>query len=96
LTDIVVQENLPTTAYKYSGRLDYDTSYFWQVAATKPLPSELSPVFCFTTVPEPTVPQAPAPFYNRLLSWLQVSVLINVLGFVILTGMIIVFSRRRM
>lgn len=96
LTDIVIQENLPTTAYKYSGRLDYDTSYFWQVAATKPLPSELSPVFCFTTVPEPTVPQAPAPFYDRLLSWLQVSVLINVLGFVILTGMIIVFSRRRM
>jgi hypothetical protein len=94
LTDIVVQDYLPTTAYKYNGRLDYDTSYFWQVTPTKPLPGEPSPVFCFITVVEPTPSQVPSPLYDQLLQWLQVSVLINVLGFVSVLGMIIVFSRR--
>ena len=96
LTDIVVLENLPTTAYKYSGRLDYDTGYFWQVVACKPLPSEPSPVFSFTTEPEPPVLQVAPPLYEHLLHWLQISVLINVLGFAFILGMMIVFSRRKM
>jgi photosystem II stability/assembly factor-like uncharacterized protein len=93
LTDIIVRETLPTTAYKYSGRLDYDTSYFWQVAATKPLPGEPSPVFSFTTVSEPSPAMAVPP--DRLLQWLQISVFINIIGFVILIGLVIVFGRRR-
>jgi hypothetical protein len=95
LTDIVVQENLPTTAYKYSGRLDYDSCYFWQVVATKPVPSEPSPVFSFTTVASTSPPAIPSPDY-KLVQWLQVSILINVLGFVITVGVIILFRNRRL
>jgi hypothetical protein len=94
MTDIVFQESLPTTAYRYGGRLDYGTPYFWQIAATKPLPSEPSPVFSFTTTSRPSPPETP-PLYEKLLQWLQISVLINVFGFVIIAGMIIVFRNRR-
>jgi len=95
LTDIIVQEDLPTTAYKYAGRLDYDTCYFWQVAATRPVPSEPSPVFSFTTASRPTAPTAPPPYYE-LLQWLQASVLINVVGFAIVIAMIALLRSRRM
>ncbi len=94
LTDIIVRENLPTTAYRYGGRLDYDTSYFWQVSATKPLPSELSPVFSFTTAASPPLSPA-APPYDKLLQWLQISALINVFGFVAIVAIIILLRKRR-
>jgi hypothetical protein len=92
LTDIIVRENLPTTAYRYGGRLDYDTSYFWQVAATKPLPSEPSPVFSFTTAASPAPPPAP---YDELLRWLQISTLINVFGFIAIAATLILLRSRR-
>ena len=94
LSEIIVDEMTPTTAYKYNGRLDYDTSYFWQVTATKPLPGEPSPVFSFTTSAEPPPPQTSAPLYQQLLQWLQISVLINVFGFVGIAALMIIFSRR--
>ena len=95
LTDIIVQESLPTTAYRYSGRLDYDTPYFWQIAATKPLPSEPSPVFSFITASKPSTPPEAPSLYGQLLQWLQISVLINILGFVIIVAMMILFRSRR-
>jgi hypothetical protein len=95
LTDIIVQESLPTTAYRFGGRLDYDTPYFWQVAATKPLPSDPSPVFSFTTLSRPSPPPEAPPLYNQLLQWLQISVLINVLGFVIIAAVMILLTSRR-
>jgi hypothetical protein len=93
LTDIIVRENLPTTAYRYGGRLDYDTSYFWQVSATKPLPSEPSPVFSFTTTANPKPP--PTTPYDKLLHWLQISTLINVFGFIAIAATLILFRSRR-
>jgi hypothetical protein len=95
LTEIIAQESLPTTAYRYSGRLDYDTPYFWQVIAIKPLPSEPSPVFSFSTTSRPSPPPEIPPLYNQLLQWLQISVLINVLGFVIIVAVMILFKSRR-
>ncbi|MFC2050076.1 hypothetical protein ACFLTN_02730, partial [Chloroflexota bacterium] len=95
LTDIVVRERLPTTAYRYGGRLDYGTSYFWQVAATKPLPSEPSPVFSFTTTTEPSPSPATPPHCYELMTWLQISTIINVLGFVTIVAMIILSRSRR-
>ncbi|MEW6143208.1 MAG: hypothetical protein AB1597_08695 [Chloroflexota bacterium] len=41
------------TVFTYTGTLEYGTTYFWQVWATKPAPSEKSPVFIFTTVYQP-------------------------------------------
>ena len=98
LEHTLVEETVPTTAYEYRGRLDYDTNYFWQVAATKPLPSEPSPVFSFTTESSTVLPPAaaPEPCY-KLLRWLQASVLMHVLVLVIvLVGLIMVllWSRR--
>jgi len=95
LTDIVVRESLPTTAYRYGGRLDHGTGYFWQVTTTKPLPSEPSPVFSFTTTTGPSPSPAAPPHYHELLRWLQVSTIINVLGFATIVAMIILFRSRR-
>ena len=95
LENVIVQENLPTTAYKYNGRLDYDTCYFWQVTATKPVPSEPSPVFSFTTVAKPTPSSIPSLLYHQILHWLQASVLVNILGFSMVVATIILFRSRR-
>ncbi len=93
LRGIIVQESLPTTAYKFNGRLDYETCYFWQVTATKPVPGEPSPVFSFTTIAGPSSESTPQSSHRR---WLQTSVLLNVLLFiVILVGGTIVLVKRR-
>lgn len=92
LWNILVEETVPTTAYKYDGELDYQTSYFWQVTATKPVPSEPSPVFSFTTEARPvpvSVSRAASPALQQVLHWLQVSILINILGFIILLAVIL-------
>ena len=95
LTNVLAEETVLTTAYEYRGRLDYDTSYFWQVTGTKPLPSEPSSVFSFTTEGRPTpLPAAPPPSYE-ILRWLQASILINVLTVVIMLGVIIMLLRNR-
>lgn len=57
LTNIVTLAEVTTTAYAYEGALDYSTSYFWQVMAIQPAPSDPSPVFTFYTEAKP----APAP-----------------------------------
>ncbi len=91
LWNILAEETVPTTAYKYDGELDYQTSYFWQVTATKPVPSEPSPVFSFTTEASPvplSVSRAASPALQQVLHWLQVSILINILGFIILLAVI--------
>jgi hypothetical protein len=57
LTDIIRTAEVATSSYVYEGTLDYNTSYFWQVMALKPAPSDPSPVFSFNT----QVPQLPQP-----------------------------------
>jgi len=89
LKNIVAKETVPTTAYEYGGELDYGTSYFWQVTANKPVPSEPSPVFSFTTEARPVpVPVSPSPALQQVLHWLQASILINILGFITLLAAI--------
>ena len=95
LRNILVEDTVPTTAYEYDGRLDYDTSYFWQVTATSPLPSEPSPVFSFTTESLPVPLSTAASFPYQILHWLQASILINVLGFAITMAIIVIYRNRR-
>lgn len=45
----LVSSPVSGTTFTYSGTLDYGTTYFWQVWATKPAPGEKSPIFTFTT-----------------------------------------------
>jgi len=68
LTQVVVREKVPISAYVYNGKLDWGTTYFWRVKAIEPVPSEPSVVSGFTVVSAPelvapaaTVVAAPTP-----------------------------------
>jgi len=58
LTQVVVKEKVPASAYIYSGQLDWGTTYFWQVRAIEPVPSEPSVVGIFTVISQPTAASA--------------------------------------
>ena len=66
LTAIVSTAEVPTTSYVYQGTLDYSTSYFWQVTATQPAPSDPSLVFTFTTEAKPLPAPQPEPQATEL------------------------------
>ena len=76
LTQIVVKEDVPTSAYQCSGKLDWGTTYFWQVKALEPVLSEPA-TGTFTVMPEPqpapliTPAAAPTPFWV----WLVIGIL---------------------
>jgi hypothetical protein len=40
LAQVIVREDVPSSAYQYRGSLDWGTTYFWQVRALEPVPSE--------------------------------------------------------
>jgi len=73
LTQVVVKEEVPSSAYIYSGELDWDTTYFWQVKAIEPVPSEPSVIGVFTVMPQPSTPAMvvpvtpPTPFWIWLI-----------------------------
>ena len=53
LQNIVAEGFTTTTSYELEGMLEYDTSYFWQVSAIEPVPSDASAVFTFHTISAP-------------------------------------------
>jgi len=59
LSQIVIKEQVPTSAYQYSDTLDWGTTYFWQVKAVAPVPSEPA-INTFTVMSEPRVAPPPA------------------------------------
>ena len=76
LTEIVVKEKVPTSAYIYSGKLDWGTTYFWQVKAIEPVPSEPSGIGVFTVMPQPTTPVImPVTPSTPLWIWLVIGIL---------------------
>jgi hypothetical protein len=50
LTQLIVKVKVPTTAYKYDGKLEWNAAHFWQVRALEPIASEPSPVASFTVI----------------------------------------------
>jgi hypothetical protein len=65
LQQVVVKADVPTTSYLYTGTLDYNTTYYWQVRAIEPIVSDVSPIGTFTVMAQqqpvtPTV-ETPAP-----------------------------------
>jgi hypothetical protein len=50
-----------TTAYKYDGKLDFKTTYFWRARGIEPTVTDWSPVASFTVEAAPPAPPAPAP-----------------------------------
>jgi len=59
LTQVVAKEEVPASAYIYHGKLDWGATYFWQVRAIEPVPSEPSDVGVFTVIPEQPAAAAP-------------------------------------
>jgi hypothetical protein len=65
LQQVIVKADVTTTSYLYDGKLDNNTTYYWQVRAIEPAVSDPSPVGTFTVVAEkkPVTPviETPAP-----------------------------------
>jgi hypothetical protein len=91
MSDVVVEAEVPTTAYRYEGSLDYGTNYFWRVMALKPVPSDLSATFCFQTEAAPTPTPRPQSLQETpLWGWVIV-----VIGVILDISLLILILRRR-
>ena len=97
LDQVLVKQEVPVSAYVYSRELDWGTTYFWQVKAVEPVPSEPSTVGIFTVIPKkaepappavpPPAPQAQTPFWV----WLVV----GILAFLSIVAIIVLLLVRR-
>ena len=85
LTDVILQEKLPTTHYQYERQLDWGATYYWQVRATEPVSSNPS-VGVFTVIRQGQPAQTPS-----TPSW--VWVIIGIITF--LDVLVITFCLRR-
>jgi hypothetical protein len=93
---MVVSATTTTTAYEYSGSLDYNTSYFWRVKATEingqNIPSDWSATFSFQTEPAPA-PAAPAPAEPSTPLWVWVTIALGAI--LVISTLVLVFKTRR-
>ncbi|MGA2159096.1 MAG: hypothetical protein WB588_12200 [Dehalococcoidia bacterium] len=92
---MVISTTTTTTAYGYSGSLDYSTSYFWRVKAVEisgqNIPSDWSATFSFQTevAPAPAIPvQEPA-----VPLWVWVTIAIGAI--LVIATLVLVFKTRR-
>lgn len=89
LTYIIVEAEVSTSAYEYSGILDYNTNYFWRVMALEPFPSDWSATFCFQTEAAPALPSPQAPQAATLWPWIIIAI-----GVILNIGLFILILRR--
>ena len=93
---MVTTANTSTTAYSYSGALDYATSYFWRVKALEingqNIPSDWSATFSFQTEGAPPVEKGPAP---EPATPLWVWVIIAIGAILVIVTLILIFKTRR-
>jgi hypothetical protein len=75
LTAPIVAEKVSSTAYEYTGTLDYGTTYFWGVRITKPAFGPLS-VFTFTTraAPVKISPPISPPVITPIWVWVLIGI----------------------
>ncbi len=88
LTQIVAKEEVASSAYMYSGKLDWGTRYFWQVKAVEPIPSEPSVISIFTVMPQPTTSTMPVASATPFWIWLIIGIL-AVLSIVIIAACLV-------
>jgi hypothetical protein len=93
LQDVVVDGITSATSYGLSEALEYDTSYYWQVTASAPIPSDPSSVFTFRTE------SAPKPVTDRTSSsqssppvW---AIVVMVVGAVLIIAAVVFTVRAR-
>jgi hypothetical protein len=93
---MVTTANTTTTAYSYSGALDYSTSYFWRVKALEVngqnIPSDWSATFSFQTEAAPAAPTAP-PAEPATPLWVWVIIAIGAILSIV--TLILIFKTRR-
>jgi hypothetical protein len=94
MTQMVVQDDTFTTAYQYSGTLDYDTSYFWRVMAVEPAPSDWSAVFTFHTISQP-VPSAPPVAETAMPVWAWVAIAVGSVLVIAVVVLLVMAHQRR-
>jgi hypothetical protein len=87
MNDVIVNTEVPGTAYSYDGALDYGTNYFWRVKSVEPHSGDWSATFCFRTEPAPAPPPPSSP-HNPAPPWVWVIIAgglaVNVFLFVVL------------
>jgi hypothetical protein len=86
LAEIIINEELPTSAYQYGSKLDWGTTYFWQVRALEPVPSEpVTNTFTVMLQPKPTattpIPLPATPFWIWLIIGILASLNVVVIVF---------------
>jgi hypothetical protein len=87
LTKVVVKANVPTTAYIYGDKLDWNTTYFWQVRAFEPVVSDPSLIGSFTVVagekpaPPPAKP-SPIPFWIWVVIAIYAALMAAIIAFI--------------
>ncbi|MDD5313198.1 MAG: hypothetical protein PHO26_09215 [Dehalococcoidia bacterium] len=94
LQDIVVEATVPTTSYALGQPLEYETSYFWQVMALEPIPSDPSPVFTFSTESPAKPVQQPTPGSIGTPAWVWAVIAIGIF-LIILVVVLAIMARKR-
>jgi hypothetical protein len=91
MTQVVKEAEVTTTAYEYSGTLNYSTNYFWRVMSLEPAPSDWSATFSFQTeaAPAPVTPEKPAP--TPVWVW----VVIAIGAILVIVTLVLIFKTRR-
>jgi len=77
LQNIIVEAFTTTTSYALNEALEYDTSYFWQVMAVEPIPSDPSSLFTFHTesAPKQLTQQVPVASTGETPAWAWVVII---------------------
>jgi len=97
-TNILAEAKVSTTGYKYDGKLDYATTYFWRVRGIEPSTSDWSPVASFTTEkappppppPPPSLPEAAPPVVTPTVVWAIIAI-----GAILVIAVIVLIVRTR-
>ncbi len=91
MTQVVQEAEVATTAFEYTGTLDYSSNYFWRVMSLEPAPSDWSATFSFQTeaAPAPVTPVKPAP--TPVWVW----VVIAIGAILVIVTLVLIFKTRR-
>ena len=97
---VVVREEVSTSAYVYDGELEWGATYYWRVKALAPVPSESSNIGVFTWESQPpqqqvlpimspiVVPAAAAAAATPLWVWLVIGVLTSLIVVIVVLTMV--------
>ncbi len=94
LQNIVVEAFTTTTSYELKGTLEYDTSYFWQVSAVEPIPSDPSALFTFHTMSAPGPAAPPSATDTTTMPVWALAVIIAGIALIIFAVIMVIKARR--